>query len=232
MNILIIEDDIVLAEKIKLTFEKKILSNRIKTIDSYKSFLRELTVIQSYDIILVDLILWDNEIKTGIDIINVIRLENKCIPIIIISWMSEISRLERWFNIWASDYITKPFRLKELEIRIYKWFKIYFYSDKSNNCSFLNYNWLTYHLEENTFYFNNIKIELTKWNKYLLWIFISNKEKILSERFLIEKIWWDIWFVVERNLRVVILRLKKALEEHWLDNWIENVRWEWYILKK
>jgi len=30
MNILIIEDDLLLAEKIKLVFEKKIISNRIK----------------------------------------------------------------------------------------------------------------------------------------------------------------------------------------------------------
>jgi response regulator of citrate/malate metabolism len=57
MNILIIEDDIILANKLKLTFEKKILSNRINTIYSYKNFLRELVVIQSYDIILVDLFL-------------------------------------------------------------------------------------------------------------------------------------------------------------------------------
>jgi len=57
MNILIVEDDIDLSEKIKQTFEKKILSNRIKILHSYKSFLRELTVIKSYDIILVDIIL-------------------------------------------------------------------------------------------------------------------------------------------------------------------------------
>lgn len=231
MNILIIEDDIILANKLKLTFEKKILSNRINTIYSYKNFLRELVVIQSYDIILVDLFLWDKD-KTGIDIINIIRKEDKCIPVIIISWMSDIEWLEKWFNIWASDYIVKPFRLKELEIRIYKWFKLYFYSDKSNNCEFLEYNWLKYHLDENLFYYNEKKLILTKWNKYLLWIFISNKEKKLTERFLIEKIRGDIWFVVERNLRIVILRLKNNLKDYWIDWWIENIRWEGYIFKK
>jgi DNA-binding response OmpR family regulator len=146
--------------------------------------------------------------------------------------MSDIEWLEKWFNIWASDYIVKPFRLKELEIRIYKWFKLYFYSDKSNNCEFLEYNWLKYHLDENLFYYNEKKLILTKWNKYLLWIFISNKEKKLTERFLIEKIRGDIWFVVERNLRIVILRLKNNLKDYWIDWWIENIRWEGYIFKK
>lgn len=232
MNILIIEDDFILGENIKKTLEKKFLSNRIKVLSSYKAFLRELTIIKSYDIILIDIILWDKNSKNGIDIIKIIRREDKCIPIVIISWLDDVSWLEIWFNSWASDYLIKPFRLKEFEIRIYKWFKMYFYSDKSNNCDFINYNGLIYNLWENEFYFNNEKISLTKSNKYLLWIFLSNNEKKLSDRFLIEKIWWDIWFIIERNLRVVILRLKKSLKSYWIDNWIQNIRWEWYIFKK
>lgn len=232
MNILIIDDDILLAEKIRLIFEKKIISNRIKILSNYQEFLRELVVIKSYDIILIDIILEKNWLKNGIDIVNIIRKEDKCIPLIIISWLDDICWLEKAFKKWASDYIIKPFRLKELELRIYKWFKIYFYSNKSNDCDFLMYEDLVYNLEENSFYYNDEKLNLTKWQKYLLWVFITNKERILSERFLIEKIWGDIWFVVERNLRIVILRLKKSLIPYWLDVWIKNIRWEWYIFEK
>jgi response regulator of citrate/malate metabolism len=57
MNILIIEDDIILASKLKYIFEKKALSNRIKTIHNYESFLDELYIVKSYDIILVDIFL-------------------------------------------------------------------------------------------------------------------------------------------------------------------------------
>jgi hypothetical protein len=28
------------------------------------------------------------------------------------------------------------------------------------------------------------------------------------------------------------LRLKESLKHHWIDNWIENIRWEWYMLKE
>jgi response regulator of citrate/malate metabolism len=57
VNILIIEDDLFLARNIKKIFEKKIITNRIKIISDYKQFARELSVINSYDIILVDIFL-------------------------------------------------------------------------------------------------------------------------------------------------------------------------------
>lgn len=94
MNILIIEDEILLAEKIKETFTKKVLSNRIKMIHSYESFLRELSIIESYDIVLVDIILSDSCPKTGIDIIKIIRDKNISIPIVIISSMDDFHRIE------------------------------------------------------------------------------------------------------------------------------------------
>jgi response regulator of citrate/malate metabolism len=57
MNILIIEDDSLLAENLKRTFDKKIVTNRIKVISKYLEFSRELNIIKSYDIILVDILL-------------------------------------------------------------------------------------------------------------------------------------------------------------------------------
>jgi response regulator of citrate/malate metabolism len=57
MNILIIEDDLFLADNIKNIFEKKIITNRIKIISNYVEFCRELSSIKGYDIILVDILL-------------------------------------------------------------------------------------------------------------------------------------------------------------------------------
>jgi len=57
MNILIIEDEVFLAEKIKQAFSNKVISNRIKMIHSYREFLHELSIIGSYDIVLVDIML-------------------------------------------------------------------------------------------------------------------------------------------------------------------------------
>lgn len=231
MNILIIEDDLFLADNIKNIFEKKIITNRIKIISNYNDFCREISIIKTYDIILVDILLWPKESKNWIDLINEIRSKTKIIPIVIISWLDDISRIEKWFEKWANDYIVKPFRLKELEIRVFKWFQMYFYTDLSGKNK-VSYKWLEYDVLKNEFYYNWKLIELTKWNKYLLSIFLSRPEILLKENYLTEKIWWDIADVIDRNLRVNILRLKTSLIPYKLDNWITNIRWEWYILKK
>lgn len=230
MNILIIEDDLIFASNIAKTFEKKIITNRVKIISNYSEFLREVSIINSYDIILVDIFLWIKETKTWIDILFAIREKNKTIPIIIISWYDEIYYLEKTFSAWANDYLVKPFRLKELEIRVFKWFSIYFYSDlyASEN---INYYWIEYNIKENEFYYNWEILSLTKSNKYLLSLFFANPGKLLTDRFLIEKIWGDLSFTIDRNLRVSILRLKKAFKKHKIDDFISNIRWEWYIMK-
>lgn len=231
MNILIIEDDLLLAVNIKKVFEKKIITNRIKIISTYREFSRELPIINSYDIILVDIFLGPDEEKTGIDFISFIRERNKCIPIIVISWYDDLSYLERAFLVWANDYLAKPFRLKELEIRVFKWFSIYFYSDLSNTEN-IDYFWLEYDIYKNEFYYKKNRINLTKSNKYLLSLFLSSRENLLKENYLIEKIWGDMTYLVDRNIRVSILRLKSVLKEYNLDSWICNIRGEWYMLKK
>jgi response regulator of citrate/malate metabolism len=57
MNLLIIEDDIFLANKIKQIFEKKIISNRVNILTSFDEFTRKIYLINSYDIVLVDILL-------------------------------------------------------------------------------------------------------------------------------------------------------------------------------
>ena len=233
MNILIIEDDIFLSQKLKEIFEKKIISNRVKIISSYEKFLEELWIIISYDILLIDINLWKKSIKNWIDILKIIRNKNINMPLVIMSSYYELEWLQLAFDSWANDYIIKPFRLKELELRIFKWFKIYLINLKYDiTDNFLQYWWLKYSIINNEFFFDKKLIKLTKKSKYLLFIFLWNNEKLLSEQFLIEKIWWDLDMFIKRNIRIDILRLKNQINYLWIDTWINNIRWEGYIFKR
>jgi len=233
MNILIIEDDRYLASQIGEVFEKNILTNRIKIVHSYLDFLDELSQVDSYDIILTDIILSNEPWKTGIDILKVIRKRNLKVPIVIISSLSSYESLENAFSVWANDYIIKPFRLRELEIRVSKWFHDYMFSMYFCLKKEISYQWLVYHISKSEFSFEWERIELTRSCKYLLSLFLIHPEELISERFLIEKIWWDYEsFEWTKNPRINILRLKEKLKPLWLDTWIQNMRGEWYILRK
>ncbi len=229
MNLLIIEDDVFLANKMEQIFKKKDFINRVKLLLNFNDFVREFYLLNTYDIILVDILLWDTN-NNWIDIIKKIRTKNILIPIIVISWLNDIWWLKVAFDKWASDYICKPFRLAELEIRILKWFNKFLYNTIEYK-NIIEYFSLKYDFNKNTFFYNNREIILTKMNKYLLLLFISKPEIILTNLFLIEKLWWDS-NICERNIRVSISRLKISLENYWIDNWIQNIRWEWYIIKK
>ena len=230
MNILIIEDDVFLAEKIGAVFQSKVISNRVKIVHSFVWFLDEFSLISSYDIVLTDLKLCDSRGGfCGYKIIRAIREKKLKMPIVVISSFSDIERLRLAFGYGASDYIIKPIRLKELELRILNWFRNYYLSNNPSDGRMHYYKDLRYDIDKNEFYFKNSPLPLTRNNKYLLSLFFTHPGKLLKESFLIEKIWGDVCLNMNRNLRVNILRLKKSLEPFGIDLWIRNSRGEGYM---
>ncbi len=230
MNILIVEDDVDLASQIARTFESKIISNRIRILHSPIEFIREIHLIGAYDIILTDLqFSKDAEELWWYKVIQLVRERDMDKPIIVISWRWEIDTLRKAFDLGASDYLIKPIRLKELELRVINWFRQYNFLGIRLAWRIYSLKDLEYDLDKNEFYKNWNKLKLTRTNKYLLSVFFSHSWKILHDEFLREKIWGDRTAIVERNLRVSILRLKQSLKEYGISDWITNIRGEGYI---
>ncbi|MDD2871098.1 MAG: response regulator transcription factor [Candidatus Gracilibacteria bacterium] len=233
MNILIIEDDEFLSNKIKGLFLKKDGVNLVKIISNFEDFVNCYHNVNNFDIILVDIYLSNNSKRdTGIEIIKLIRNKNKLVPIIVISGLNDIGWLRLGFDNGANDYICKPFRLAELEIRVLKLMKDYFKIENLGKDDKLEYNGLIYFFGTNKFTFDGNVIELTKLSKSILLLLLSRKESLISEICIIEKVWGDNYGYVDRNIRVAISRLKKGLSKYGLDSWIHNIRGEGYILKK
>lgn len=232
MNILIVEDDQFLASKILHEFQKRAPVNVVKHISSYADFLRESNY-RTYDIILLDIYLWEkNKEHNGLTILEHIRKNDTKIPIIIMSNMVQYSYLEKAFELWAHDYLIKPFRIRELQIRIQRWFHGYIFSEFFNYKKTLEYHDLQYIPASNEFLIQGEKIKLSKSNKYILSLFLINRESLLSQSFLIEKIWWYSENTENKNLRIKILRLKNSLKPYCLDSRIQTVHGEGYILEK
>ncbi len=234
MNILIVEDDAFLAERIRKVFAERVVSNRIRIVRSFLEFVNEAPIVGSYDIVLTDLKLSDEPggEPEGYRVIRTIREKNVDVPVVVISAYSEVERLRTAFEYGASDYIIKPVRLKELEIRVLNWFQNYYLSKISFLGRRYRYHDLEFDLDANEFFFGGRRLPLTKHGKYLLSVFFSHPEKLLRESFLAEKIWGDTAFRSDRNLRVNVLRLKRALCPFGIEGWIRNVRGEGYVFSR
>ena len=105
------------------------------------------------------------------------------------SSISEYSFLEEAFQKGAYDYIIKPFRVRELQIRTQRWFQKYVLSEYYALHKVLKYHELEYNIHQYRFYISEQEIFLTRREKYILSLLFIYREKILSHSFLIEKIW-------------------------------------------
>lgn len=137
---------------------------------------------------------------------------------------SEYSLMEKAFQSGAHDYIIKPFRSRELQIRIERWFRNYIFLEYYSTHKVLEYYDMTYNVAAYEFYFKAEKINLSRGNKYILSLFFIHKEILLTHTFLIEKIWGFSEDNEQKNLRIKILRLKNELKYIGVESWIQTCR--------
>ena len=111
MKVLLIEDNKTIANNIKRYLE---LSDFEVLICENWLFWLEVARNNDFDIILLDLMLpW----MSGEEICKKIKSE-KDIPIIMTTAKWQLEDKLEWFELWADDYLVKPFDLEELEARI------------------------------------------------------------------------------------------------------------------
>lgn len=220
----------MLAGHIRQTLLGSIITNRINIIASAVEFARYAPQITSYDIILTDLSLVQNEHDFWwYKIIEHITKKSPNIPIIVMSWYGDIDTLRHAFELGATDYLIKPFRLKELEVRVHHWFQRYCFQKAEKEKHYYMQSWIGYDMKKNEFYKSKVIIPLSRTQKYIFSLFFANPNTILTQEFLREKIWWDHDESPERNLRIVILRLRRILATYGLDKALITVRAEGYL---
>jgi len=218
MKVFLLEDDFAL---------NKIITNSLKNRgffvhnyhDGYKAV--EMILNNSYDLFILDL----NVIGfDGHQILEIIRKNNKDIPVIIISAQIDIGNIQKSYNLGCNDYIKKPFDFEELFLRIqYHIQKL----EKSNNFLTDLDNSFTYNLLKQELYYKQQAIELSIKEKLLMTLFVQNLNKITSIEMIHEYV-WDSKEMEAVSMRSLIHKLKKKLK----SGMIINVRGEGYKLIK
>ena len=170
---------------------------------------------KKFDLILLDLMLPE------IDWITVARKLNGRIdtPIIMITAKDSINQKLEWFENWATDYIVKPFDLRELEARIKANLNI---SQISSDLIFWD---LKINLEKREFLKLEKKIKITTKEFLIFSYLFENKSRVCTRSDLIEYVWWsDSIFEDDSKLDVYISNLRKKLDK----KLIETVKWVGY----
>lgn len=202
-NVMVLEDDVDLAEGIELSLQSDGLNFVIcSTIEDARIAMQE----QKFDLMIFDINLPDGN---GLDFCREIR-QKISNPIALLTAKDMELDIVKGLESGADDYITKPFSLMVLRARIRALLRR---SSIRNEQEYKDSVFL-FRFETMEFYKNGIPIELSKTEQRILYLLIANPNIIISRERLLEWVWSDGTEYVEGNaLSVGIRRLRDKLED-------------------
>ena len=215
MKILIVEDEIQLAESI----HRYLRSNDfiIELSSTIKDAIDKITLYE-YDCILLDLMLPDGN---GFEVLKELKRLNKEDGVIIISAKETLETKIEGFNIGADDYLTKPFHLSELFVRIQALIRRKNF--QGNNV--VTFQEITIDLQYKSVQVNNTLIDTTKKEFELLLYLIGNQNKVLSKSAIAEHLSGDLADMLDNHdfIYAHIKNLKRKFNEAGCGDYIETV---------
>lgn len=205
MKILVVEDDHTIALGLEYSLKQEGYAVTIAhTVQETMEYLKT----EQYDLYLLDLGLPDGN---GYEICKKIKAQGE-IPVIFLTACDDEVNVVMGLDMGADDYITKPFRIRELLSRIRSVLRRYHLSGQNPNLIDLG------ELQINTMMAKVMKngqdIPLTAMEYKLLLTLINAQGRVLTRNQLLEGI-WDIAgdFVNDNTLTVYIKRLREKLED-------------------
>lgn len=223
MDIFLLEDDDAIAMGLSYSLE-----NEGYTVTVAKSVSQALEIInkKNFSMYLLDLTLPDG---SGYSVCKTIK-EIGDFPVIFLTAYDDEVNVVMGFELGADDYITKPFRLKELLVRIKSVFRRY---NNDGGDGKIKVKDLVVNTNEAKVYKNGNEIVLTAMEYRLLLILLNNRGCVLSRTQLLENI-WDVAgdFVEDNTLTVYIKRLRDKIEENPTEpKYIKTIRGLGYIIE-
>ena len=209
ISILLVEDEENLHEALKLNLELEDyeVTSAYDGIEALKAVEQE-----HFDLMILDVMLPELD---GISVCERIRLQNIDIPILILSAKNSSSDRVLGLKKGADDYLTKPFNLEELLLRVSK------LVEKSQRLSVGKPFDQTYHFGKNMVDFKALecitkdgaKLTLTKKEIMLLKLLIENKNEVVTREKILQAVWGYNVYPTTRTIDNFILSFRKYFEE-------------------
>lgn len=207
-SILLVEDEENLHEALKLNLE-------LDGYDVTSAFdgTAALNAVQAeyFDLIIMDVMLPEMD---GISVTETIRISNNEVPILILSAKNSSADRVLGLKKGADDYLTKPFNLEELLLRVHKLI------DKNKKLQDKSSIGDTYSFGGNTIDFKaqeatgrQGKISLSKKETMLLKLLIENKNEVVPREKILQAVWGYNVYPTTRTIDNFILSFRKYFEE-------------------
>lgn len=204
-RILIVEDDRVIADGLSYALEQEgFEAATASSVAETKKIIEH----QKYDLVLLDVMLPDG---TGYELCRFIKAMDDT-PIIFLTACDDEVNVVMGLDMGADDYVTKPFRVRELISRIKTVLRRT--GNFKNQNDIMEAGDVTVNISAAKVYKNHQEVLLTALEYRLLLTLFQHRGQVLSRNQLLESI-WDVSgdFVNDNTLTVYMKRLREKLED-------------------
>ena len=203
-RILVVDDEEDLCEILKFNLEME--GYMVDTANSAEEALK--MDLPSYHLLLLDVMMGE---ISGFKMASMLKKNKDTanIPIIFITAKDTENDTITGFNLGADDYISKPFSLREVIVRVKAVLRRT--STVQKEPEQLQYKGLVIDIPKKKVTIDNTEVPLTKKEFEILLLLLQNQGRVFSREDILTKVWHDEVYVLDRTIDVNITRLRKKI---------------------
>mgnify|MGYP000045525245 FL=1 len=205
-KILVVDDEQDLCEILKFNLETEGYSA-----DTANSAEEALEIgVEKYDLLLLDVMMGA---MSGFALAKKLK-ENPLtahIPIIFLTAKDTENDTVTGFNLGADDYISKPFSIREVMVRVRAVLRRTMEKRQHTQNNIISYQGLELNLDKKTVSIDGEDVPFTKTEFEILHLLLDEKGRVFSRQELIDRIWPKDVLVLDRTVDVNITRLRKKI---------------------
>lgn len=206
MNILLVEDDSVIADAICVYLSKELMQvAHAPSLGAAKTYIAT----SQFDLCILDISLPDG---SGLVLLESIRRKKLALPVILLTAKDTVAEKIKGLNFGADDYMTKPFDFGELIARVNSVNRRV--SDQYG--SYLEHGELKYYPENKCAYLGGTRLSLSSFELRLLVAFLSKPNRILNDAHLKDLLYGANEGVASNALNVHLFNLRKKLDKNYI----------------
>ena len=207
-RILVVDDEDDLCEILKFNLEME--GYKVDTANSAEEALKlDLT---QYSLLLLDVMMGE---ISGFKMARMLKADKDTanIPIIFITAKDTENDTITGFNLGADDYISKPFSLREVIMRVKAVLRRTANLQRRESEE-LQYKGLVINVPQKKVTIDGEEVSLTKKEFDILLLLLQNAGRVFSREDILSKVWNDEVYVLDRTIDVNITRLRKKIGEY------------------